>query len=113
MYLHQKSYTSTASPFVVDLRTIGDVGVLGQEGANAGLVYELADFDIEVTGNDSEVVLTGTGPFSNSAAKAVTDGTFAITIGGKKTISKSALGSLTFTFSGSAGFIVNIVRKVY
>lgn len=112
MYLHQKSYTATASPFVVDLRTLGDVGVLGQEGANAGLVFEPASFDIEVTGNNSEVVMTAKGPFANSQDKAVTDGAFTITTGGKKVITDFALGSLTFTFSGAAGFIVNVIRRI-
>lgn len=112
MYLHPKSYTATASPFVVDLRTISDIAGLGLDGANAGLVFELADFDIEVTGNDSAVTMTAKGPFANSEDKAVTDGVFVITTGGKKTITDSALGSLTFTYPGTAGFVVNIVRRI-
>lgn len=112
MQEHQKSYTATASPFVVDLTKISDLGIPGQDGSDAGLTYSLADFDIEVTGNDSEVTLTATGPFANSTAKAVTDGTFPVTVGGKKTISNFAIARLTFTFSGTAGFAVNIVRRI-
>lgn len=112
MKTHQKSYTATASPFVVDLTKISDLGVPGQDGFDAPLTYSLADFDIEVTGNDSDVTVTGTGPFSNSTAKAITDGVFPATTGGKKSISDFALAKLTFTYSGAAGFTVNIVRRI-
>ena len=112
MPTHQKSYTATASPFVVDLTKISDLGILGQDGFDSALSYSIADFDIEVTGNDSAVTMTATGPFPNSEAKAVTDGVFDITTGGKKTISNAAIAKLTFTYSGAAGFTVNIVRRI-
>lgn len=112
MNAHQKSYTATASPFVVDLTKISDLGIAGQDGTDAALTYSLADFDIEVTGNDSDVTVTGTGPFPTSTAKAITDGVFTASTGGKKSISNFALKSLTFTYSGAAGFAVNIVRRI-
>lgn len=111
MQSNKKSYTATASPFVVDLTKIGDLGVLGQDGFGASDSYSIADFDIEVTGNDSEVVVTATGPFANSTAKTVVDGTFPANDGGK-VIVRGAIAKLTFTFSGAAGFAVNIVRQI-
>jgi hypothetical protein len=56
--------------------------------------------------------MTGTGPFPNSTAKAIADGTFPATTGGKKSISNFALAKLTFTYAGTAGFTVNIVRRI-
>jgi hypothetical protein len=73
-------------------------------------VYEVADFDIEVVGNDAEVTLAAVGPFSTSTALSVTDGTFAIG-GGKILVSGFAFGSLEFTTSGGA-YTINIIRRI-
>lgn len=62
MIEHTKSYIASASPYVVDLRTIGDNAALpSQAGANADLTLSLANFDIEVVGNAAAVTVKGTG----------------------------------------------------
>lgn len=111
MIEHTKSYIASASPYVVDLRTIGDNAALpSQAGANADLTLSLANFDIEVVGNAAAVTVKGTGSFTNSAPFDVTDGSFAIA-GGKRKIEGFALATLTFT-SAATPFNINIVRKI-
>jgi hypothetical protein len=100
---HSKQYTASASPYEVDLRLMG-------AAVESMLVFDIADFDVEVVGNAATVTMTGTGPFGNSAAVALTDGTFAIA-GGKRKIESFALGKITFT-SASVPFNVNICRRV-
>lgn len=101
--LHVKSYTASASPFTVNLRQIGNAD-------ESMLVYEQANFDVEVVGNTAAVTATATGPFSSSAPFAITDGSFPIG-GGKKTMKDNSLGSFTFT-STATPFTVNITRKI-
>jgi hypothetical protein len=101
--LHAKSYAAASSPLVVDLRQIGNVG-------EAMLVFEQANFDIEVVSNTAAVTVTGTGPFSSSTAVALTDGAYPIG-GAKKTMKDTSLGALTFT-SSAVPFTVNIIRKI-
>lgn len=101
--LHAKSYTASASPFTVDLRLMGTP-------SESMLVFEQANFDIEVVGNAAAVTVTATGPFSSSLPFALTDGEFPIA-GAKKSIKDFSLGSLTFT-SAATPFTVNITRKI-
>lgn len=111
MIEHTQSYTASASPYVVDLRTIGDKASLpSQAGVNADLTLSLARFDIEVVDNAAAVTVKGTGPFTDSDPFDVTDGTFAIA-GGKRKIENFALATLTFT-SAATPFNINIVRKI-
>lgn len=101
--LHNKSYAASASPFTVDLREIGNT-------SDADLVFELADFDIEVFGNTAEVTMSAKGGFLSSPEFEVVDGTFAIS-GGKQSIENFSIGELIFT-SAATPFSVNVVRKI-
>lgn len=102
MLMAHNQYTASASPFTVDLKDIA-------EGVD-GHVFMIADFDIEIVGNAAAVTVKGKGPFANSGEFDVTDGTFAIG-GGKRKTSEFALGALVFT-SASVPFSVNIVRRI-
>ena len=101
--LHAKSYTASSSPFTVDLRLMG-------APSEAMLVFEQANFDIEVVGNAAVVTVTAAGPFTSSATGAVNDGDFPIA-GAKKSVKDFSLGTLTFT-SAATPFTVNITRKI-
>jgi hypothetical protein len=102
MLIAHKQYTATESPFTIDLRLI-------EEGV-AGHVFMIADFDIEVLGNAAAVTVKGKGPFANSVELDITDGTFAIA-GGKRKTNEFALGSLIFT-SAEVPFSVNVIRRI-
>ena len=104
--LDSKSFAgTTADTTVVDLSLLGAPLSLSK-----ALLFEPADFDIEVVGNDAAVTVEGVGPFTSSEAVAITDGSFAID-GGKISILGFALGSLEFTTAGSA-YTINIIRKI-
>jgi len=100
---HFKSYVAASSPLVVDLRAMGGP-------SENGLVYEQANFDVEVVGNTAAVTATATGPFPTSVPLAIADGNFPIG-GAKKTMKDNSIGSFTFT-SSAVPFTVNITRKI-
>ncbi len=101
--LHTKSYTASSSPYTIDLSLIG-------APVESQLVFDIADFDIEVVDNAAAVTMQGKGAFANSDPFDVTDGTFAIG-GGKRKIEGFSLGSLIFT-SAATPFNVNVVRRI-
>lgn len=104
MSTYQKSFTSTTAVTEIDLTQLTPF--------DPNSKFDISDFDIEVIGNDAVVTMTAKGPFTNSIAGAVTDGTFAIA-GAKKKIEKAALGSLIFTRVGTTSYSINVSRKVY
>lgn len=98
-----KSYTSTSSVETIALIDI-DEGVDGD-------VAKIANFSIEVIGNDAEVTLTAKGAFAGSGFLAVSGGTFAIS-GGHQKIEGFALSELKFTRSGTTSYTINITREI-
>lgn len=102
MLIASKQYTASASPYTIDLKEIA-------EGVD-GHVFMIADFDIEVLGNSAAVTVKGKGPFANSVELDITDGTFAIG-GGKRKTNEFALGYLVFT-SSSTPFNINVIRRI-
>lgn len=81
------------------------------DSSAAGLVNQMADFDVEVVGNDAAVTMTGKGTFASSAHFSITDGSFAIG-GGKKSIQGFALSELKFSRVGTTSYSINITRRV-
>lgn len=70
----------------------------------------IANFSIEVIGNDADVTVTGKGGFSSSDFHSVTGGTIS-SGGGMIAIQGFALAQMTFTTAGGA-YTINIVRAV-
>lgn len=104
MKIHRQSYTVTTADYTVDLRTLA-------ADAEAGDVQRLADFDIEVVGNDAVVTLTAKGSFPTSEFLPVTDGTF--TIGGRKVSCIGfTLAELQFSRTGTTEYTINITRQI-
>jgi hypothetical protein len=106
MNLHSKSYSVSTASYTIVLADLA----IDDVNSNA-LVRSIADFDIEVIGNDSIVALTAIGPFSNSGQFAVTDGSFAIN-GGKLKIEGFALGQLVFSRAGTTAYTINVIRRI-
>lgn len=104
MKIHRGTFQSTAADFTVDMRTIS-------ADADAGDVQFLADFDIEVIGNDAAVTITVKGSFSSSVFLAVDEGTFAIS-GGKRSISGFCLSEIKFSRTGTTPYTINITRQI-
>lgn len=107
--LHAKSYTSVTAVTTINLREIGTPG--GFAGSDALLVFDTADFDIEVVGNDDAVTMQAKGPFGSSIPLAVSDSTFAIG-GGKLKLNDFAVAEFVFTRVGTDLININIVRKI-
>ena len=106
---HAKSYSSTTAVTTVNMRNMGTPG--SPIGSDSLLVFEIADFDIEVVGNDAEVTMQAKGPFASSIPLAVSDASFAIG-GGKVSLSGFAISELVFTRVGTDEININIVRKI-
>lgn len=104
------SVTSTSAVETINLRTQlvstrVATDVLAQD------VELLANFDIEVIGNDAVVTITAKGAFDSSDYVDVIDGTFAID-GAKKTISGASLAELKFSRTGTTPYSINIIRRI-
>jgi len=104
MQINRNSYTVDTAEFTVDLRTL-------TADAQPGDVQQLADFDVEVIGNDAVVTITGKGSFPTSTFLPFTEGTFAIS-GGKRSISRFTLSELKFTRTGTTSYTINITRQI-
>lgn len=94
-----------ASSTSVDLSTL-EIGAITPAADN----YVIADYDVEVVGNDAAVTLKGKGPFSTSVLLDITDGSFAIG-GGKISIQGFCFSEFEFTTAGSA-YTINITRQI-
>ena len=104
MKLNRKIVTSVLAVETVDLKTL-------DASSDAGDVQRIANFDIEVIGNDAAVTLTAKGAFTGSDFLAVSGGTFAIS-GGHQKIEGFALSELKFTRTGTTSYTINITREI-
>lgn len=106
MRLDRNSFAGTAA----DVTTV-DLADIAPGDVQAGLwKSRIANFDIEVVGNDASVTVTGKGPFASSAHQDISGGTFAIG-GGKISVQGFCLSELEFTTAGGA-YTINITREV-
>lgn len=102
--------TSTSAVETVNLRTqLVSVRVPSEKIEDD--VNDLANFSIEVIGNDAAVTLTAKGAFAGSGFLAVSGGTFAIS-GGHQKIEGFALSELKFTRTGTTSYTINITREI-
>lgn len=104
MKIQRGTFSSTAADYTVDLRALS-------ADALPGDTQYLADFDIEVIGNDAAVTITGKGPFASSTFLPFEDGTFAIN-GGKRSITGFCLAEIKFSRTGTTAYTINITRQI-
>lgn len=104
MQINRQSYTVTTADYTVDLRSLSHEALPGD-------VQQLANFDIEVIGNDAAVTITGKGSFPTSTFLPFTDGTFAIG-GGKRSVSNFSLAEIKFSRTGTTSYTINITRQI-
>jgi len=105
MQIDRQTYAVATAEFTVDLRTI-------TAHCQPGDVQSLAEFDIEVVGNDTAVTMTGMGSFAGSAHFAFADGTFAIGGGKRAPVGKWNLAEIKFTRTGTTPYTINITRQI-
>jgi len=106
MRIDRYSVSSTTAETTIDLALLAPNDV-----SAAGLCKRLANFDVEVIGNDAVVTITGKGTFASSTFLPFTEGTFAIS-GGKRSISGFALSELKFSRTGTTAYTINITRQI-
>ena len=106
MRIDRYSVESTNADLDVDLSLLAPNDINAQ-----GLTARIADFDIEVVGNDAVVTVTAKGSFSSSDFMGLDNGTFPIS-GGKSKMSGFCVTELRFSRTGTTAYTINITRRI-
>lgn len=106
MRIDRYSVESTTADLDIDLSLLAPSDVNAQ-----GLTARLADFDIEVVGNDAVVTVTAKGSFSSSDFMSLENGTFPIN-GGKSKLEGFSVEELRFSRTGTTAYTINLTRRI-
>lgn len=106
MRTDRRTYTIGTTPATVDL------SLMTTEDVNSGhYLNSIADFCLEMEGNNAEATLKGKGTFSNSTFKSITDGSFA-SGGGMVSLTGFSLSAFEVTTTATLPIYLNVTRQI-